>query len=485
MKEQGNVEFPDRPCGGRGICGTCGVKVEGLGEVLSCQFRVSGRYHVQSTGKPAFDVVMGSWNPLEKRFFCHPSIAIDIGTTTVAIEAVYGMDHVVRTFVNPQRAYGADVMSRIAADIEGYGSEMRGLLWERLVHEIELAAKEIESRSMESGLRACRQVDEDEERDWESGLERTAEEVKEKRGGLGLERTADGVEARSSQMDSKVWHVAVGGNTTMLHILLGYSCEGLGKTPFQPVSLGLETRTYRIGERKMKIWFLPGISAYLGADLCAGIYALEINRRRELSLLLDLGTNGEMVLGSRKRLLCASAAAGPAFEGSETALRLHASGIMSILRRMRRLGVMDGSGLLSDPYFEAGYPAGAGLRITQEEIRLIQMAKAAIRAGMEILIEEYGCSVDEIQRIYLAGGMGYYLNPEDASAIGLFPKGLEGKVRAVGNSCLSGAMRFLWELENKMDPDEMLAKIAGSAEEIILANHRDFEERYIGNMDFP
>jgi uncharacterized 2Fe-2S/4Fe-4S cluster protein (DUF4445 family) len=187
-----------------------------------------------------------------------------------------------------------------------------------------------------------------------------------------------------------------------------------------------------------------------------------------------------MAIGAEGRLLVTSAAAGPAFEASEQALVLHASGLLRVLHEMLDAGVMDENGTLCEEYFDAGYRTGDTV-ITQDLIRELQMAKAAIRAGIEILLSEYGTPAEEIAELYLAGGMGYYIEPEDAIAVGLIPEAFRGKIKAVGNAALSGAAKFLREPETA---EAEFSKIIGSSKELLLAEHPDFEELYIRYMSF-
>jgi uncharacterized 2Fe-2S/4Fe-4S cluster protein (DUF4445 family) len=270
--------------------------------------------------------------------------------------------------------------------------------------------------------------------------------------------------------------VAIAANTTMLHILNGWDCLGLGKAPFTPQSVARQ----HLQKGRLSITELPGISAFIGADIVSGMYALDVQKQTKPVFFLDLGTNGEMAIGAAGRFLVTSAAAGPAFEASELALSLHASGLLRVLHEMLDAKVMDENGTLCDAYFSSGYPVGEAV-VSQDLIRELQMAKAAIRAGIEILLRAYGLPAEEIGTLYLAGGMGYFIDPEDAIAVGLIPEAFRGKIIPVGNTSLRGAIRFLREPETAQ---EELAKIVGAAEEILLAEHPDFEELYIRYMTF-
>lgn len=442
----------ERPCGGKGTCGMCRVHVQGVGDVVSCRFARPGAYEVVLPQQEGFATVFAQeeafrWEAAAGEGFV---AAVDIGTTTVAVAISDGVRQVRKNFVNPQRAYGADVITRIEACNSKKEQELQEMLLEALLGTLGEGIRELDAlRSTE-----------------ESGFR--------------------------DSVPQRVCRVVVAANTTMLHILRGFSCEGLGRAPFSPVEIGFGRDTWNSGGITYEVEYLPGISAFVGADIVSGIYGLGIMEREAPSLLIDLGTNGEMAVGNRKRLLCASAAAGPAFEGSRLGMRLHASGILRCLSRMLREKAMDGTGLLAPDYFEDGYPVDRsgeeGLRFCQEDIRGIQMAKGAIRAGVDILLEEYGIKPEELGQVFLAGGMGYYLDPADAVAAGLLPPGTAGKVRAAGNTCMQGIFRYLAGCSEAAEAGnirETLGKIAQSAEEIVLAEHDGFQEKYLAAMDFP
>ena len=174
---------------------------------------------------------------------------------------------------------------------------------------------------------------------------------------------------------------------------------------------------------------------------------------------------------------------------------------------MRKENIIDEYGTLCDEYFEEGYPvsefliksdmeiqitkeerASLGV-ITQDDIRAIQMAKGAIRAGIEILLNEAEISSEQVDHMYLAGGMGFYLDAEKAVGIGLLPEGFDGRIEIVGNSSLQGALKYgkvmtVQDVNVQQKTNSFLEKITGNSREIVLANHPDFEEKYIENMNF-
>lgn len=429
-------------------------------------------------------------------------VAIDIGTTTLAaalVDLQSGEQRAVATSVNHQRAYGADVLSRIQAANEGKDALLRECI--------------------------CKDAE---------GL------LTELTGQAGIEKNA-------------VAKVVIAGNTTMCHLLRGLSCEGLGVAPFTPVDLTLWEGTVDelLGTSgwSAKAVIFPGISAFVGADIVAGIYSSGMDWQEKPCLLLDIGTNGEMVLGSREGFLVTSAAAGPVFEGgniscgvpgipgavTHVSLRkqrfrgtepgaescpegaeepgagngpetsaesgaeeavyessyetiggrppvgLCGTGVIDVVSELVREGLVDENGTLAEPWFEEGFQvAGDEVRFTQRDIREIQMGKSAIRAGIETLLLEH--RREETEQIYLAGGFGFYMDVEKAIRIGLFPASFSGRVQPIGNSALEGAKQFLLADEKKSK--ERLQWIVSHAREINLAMHPAFNDFYMQYMFF-
>lgn len=350
-----------------------------------------------------------------KAFFGYPKteetdgnmVAVDLGTTTIAMQlrSCEGTVLDVYTCVNPQRKYGADVLSRITAAEE--------------------ESKRVEMRVLVRGV------------------------LKE-----GLSRF------------NGVKKMVIAGNTTMIHLLMGFDTSGLGRSPFTPYSLE-EVHTEMFGVETV---ILPGVSVFVGGDITAGIYALSMDRQEKVCLLIDLGTNGEMVLGNRHKMFATATAAGPAFEGNADCF---GADLMDLTKHLLEQGILDETGLLSEPYFDEGISIG-GVKITQQYIRQLQMAKAAICTGIEVLCRKYGIKdYKEIEQVFLAGGMGYYLNPQAAAAIGLMPQALAEKTIAVGNSALEGA--YLYGTY-KLDKLQQI-------QDFNLAEEEDFGTKYIEHMN--
>lgn len=409
-------------------------------------------------------------------------IAVDLGTTTIAMQLVtLHTGQILDTWceMNPQRRYGADVLSRIQASCGGAREE----------------------------------------------LKRLAEEA--------LER---GV-AQFCGCGTVIRCMCIAGNTTMEHLLMGHDVTSLGRSPFMPAESGLQS--YTRAEWPFPVYVLPVISAFVGGDIVAGLYACgmlsdtarsaaaglltdldgEAGREPEhdadkedgtARLLIDLGTNGEMAIADGARMISTAAAAGPAFEGGAGA-DVVGSDMIACTAALLAAGIADGNGLLAEPYFTEGVTlrregtaayvpvsavmdsegdarGGAGtaapvlsFRISQADIRAIQMAKAAVRAGVEILWRRMGEPGNV--RVYLAGGFGYYLDVEAAFRIGLLPDRMRDSVRAVGNTSLGGAYLLGRDLVLGRIDRAVLERSLSSIESLNLAAQEEFESLYIRYMD--
>ncbi len=428
-------------------------------------------------------------------------IAIDIGTTTLAAELISLTDGIclkTASSVNHQRAYGADVISRIRAAASGDAEKLR-----------------------ESILKDVRNL-------------------------------AETLLAGQDENVLNVSKIVIAGNTTMIHLLLGYSCVGLGAAPFTPVNLAPEDMTWgelngeyeetrESGDAKesgvardgsdarehgyvrecghtginqtTKVQIMPGISAFVGGDITAGMMGCGM-RPDKCEMLIDIGTNGEMVLATGDHFLVSSVAAGPAFEGgniscgmpgvpgavcravlfgknnmvtktigNKPAIGLCGTGIIDVMYELVRHHIVDTQGILGEPWFEKGFPVVPGkIYFTQEDIRQVQMAKAAICAGLEVLLQKSNISYEQIKKVYVAGGFGMGLDMEKALGIGLLPIGLRGKLTPVGNSALEGAARCL--THSKESSDMQPQEIAAISHEINLADTPEFQELYLKHMQF-
>lgn len=455
-------------CAGRGTCGKCRVKADGR-ETLACTVTLEGDIAVEVCGGEAGFAILGGQAGASPHGDSEYGIAVDIGTTTVVLQLIglrSGRAAASLSFVNGQRPYGADVISRIQlADEGGKLDLLCGII--------------------------TGQIDE--------GVRRLCETA--------------GVAPAS------VRRVTVAGNTTMIHLLLRLPCRSLGQYPFTPEhSLEPEYRYGRVfgGDTlDCTVRIIPWISAFVGGDITAGILSCRRGAEDQTCLLVDMGTNGEMALWSGGSVLCTSTAAGPAFEGGNIAfgtggitgaisavdfldgsfrtatigdappVGICGSGVLDTAACLVRHGFVDENGLLEDEYFDSGVTVahtlnGEPILFTQKDVRELQLAKSAVRAGIEILLSEQGISYSDVDRVFLAGGFGQNLRLESAVAIGLLPAGLAGGAVPCGNTSLRGCA-LLCADPGKMD---VVQGIVNEARELNLSAHRDFNDLFMEHMSF-
>lgn len=357
-------------------------------------------------------------------------VAVDLGTTTIAMQLFdSGSGRVWETYtcLNPQRSYGIDVLSRIKAGSEGKADILRRLVEDALT----------------AGLKQLIRYGKD------HGLD-------------------------SPEL------VVIACNTTMGHLFMGYPTETLGKSPFSAVSIEIEDVQWN-GIRTI---ILPGISAFVGGDIVAGLYTCDRHHRCPKTwMFLDLGTNAEMTIGNEESFLCTAAAAGSAFEGNDSK-NSRATDKINMISQLLRSGIVDETGLLQEPYFETGISKDH-IFITQEDIRNIQMAKAAIRAGIFFLTKNFGVAkYEDIHKIYIAGGFGFYLDKDAAAQIGLIPQELIERIEVVGNTSLTGARLFGQSFKKDVKEIIHLQKIVKRSNAFNLAEQKEFEKIYINYMNF-
>lgn len=353
----------------------------------------------------------------------HTFVAVDIGTTTVVMQLVDAVSekvlHTVK-FMNPQRRFGFDVLSRIQAAKE-QGEVLKELIRRTIIQGVETLQKD----------NGCEVVPE---------------------------------------------LLCVTGNTAMLHIFMGYNTEGLGKSPFQPVSVACE-ETVLNGIRTI---IMPSVSAFVGADVTAGILVSGMQETKQINLLIDLGTNGEMALGNQKKILTCATAAGPAFEGGAEN-GIYGSDRIGAVAALLEQQKIDENGYMEETNICAYQ--GKNVKVTLEQIRQLQLAKAAVRAGIEILVQSYGLkSYEEIEHVFIAGGFGFFLDSQAAVRIGLIPKELEGKVKAIGNSALAGARIFGKEYSGGKAAEQLVRM--NRIKSFNLAEKDEFQELYVQYMNF-
>jgi len=468
------VEFP---CGGRGRCRGCKVKLLSgslsitsdekarlsaqeleQGYRLACCIRAETDLGIELTQWAApvlADDSIFEFTPAEGL-----GIPIDIGTTTIAaqlLDLATGCVIAVRTALNAQAVHGADIMSRIEFAVAA-GGELK--LQNLIRHQVGSLASEL--------------------------------------------MPAEGAQ-------SPLKRVVLVGNTVMHHLFCGLDVEPLSRFPFEPCSPGLQCfSSSDLGwalPGDPVVRFLPCLGGFVGSDILAGILATGLYEATALSALIDLGTNGELVVGTRERLLCASTPAGPAFEGARISMGMRAAtGAISEVRLQGNQlqchvigpgaprGVC-GSGLVDAVAvgLESGCisPSGRLMRgdhfvlatpvaLNQRDIRELQLAKGAIAAGLRILIDQWGATPQQFKHVYLAGAFGNYINQASAHRIGLLNVPPE-TICAAGNTALLGAKLALFDLDKS---DRVYDRILQLTRHVPLNEDPKFQDTYAQEMVF-
>jgi uncharacterized 2Fe-2S/4Fe-4S cluster protein (DUF4445 family) len=420
-------------------------------------------------------------------------LAFDIGTTTVVgmlMNLRNGAAEAVRSTLNGQAIYGADVISRISFAMMN-----------------------------------------------EDGLAQLNEKIMQTLNGLIAQLLAE-----SGVVAGEVYEAVVVGNATMLHLFLGLDPEAIGVMPFIPVVQDLvQVSAQQVGlaiHPQAQVQLLPHLGAYVGADLVGGLLATGLAQREGVRLLVDVGTNGEIILGSQARTVATAAPAGPAFEGAQikdgmrasegaiegvkiTADAVHlqvigdtapiglcGSGLLDAAAQLRLVGLLDLSGKLVDNdsapalvgpavakrlitgdggmrAFVLAWPEESGhgrpIVLTQRDIRELQFAKAAIASGIDVVMRELGITADDLAEIYLAGSFGSYINPQSARIIGLVPPVPVERIKAVGNSAGEGAKIALLSFRER----EVARTLPRFVEYHELSGRADFNDSFISVLQFP
>ncbi|MDR2785320.1 MAG: ASKHA domain-containing protein [Treponema sp.] len=514
----------ETPCNGMGICGKCGVNIAGGGEsVLACQTKIrdgaaylvrnyddknrslrilskresfeyknapfiAKKYQGGKTEVYGGGILLGTEEGDSSAFMY--GLAVDIGTTTLVIELVdihSGKTLAAESALNPQTNYAQDVLGRIH-----FAGRENGLavLYNAFVEVL---------NAMIHGL------------------------------------------VKKTGIESKYIYEAVySGNTTMLHLACSTDPASLGRYPYTPqITGGCHARDGKLAVSPFALVYLPPvISAWVGADITSGILAAGLEDKTGVSLFIDIGTNGEMVLAKDGRLAASSTAAGPAFEGMNISCGMRASqgaiesfsidrdgsytfgligeegscsgidakgqkaegicgsGLLDIAGELVRAGVIDRRGRFVSPE-DGAYSTAIKSRIrpvagknaffitdriylAQKDVRQIQLAKGAIRCGIEMLLARFDIRSNDVDRVIIAGSFGYHLDEKSLINTGLLPPQFAGKISFAGNTSLGGAAAFLMNVQLR----ERIGELTARVEKVELAQDSGFERSFIKYMGF-
>lgn len=528
-KNIGNIPSP---CGGKGTCGKCRVTIvndkngkndkigteitrqqvlacqteyeEGMTIILPDQYSENDMTIVDTvinpekvSGKITDNAQEACDNGKEEL-----TAACDIGTTTVACHLLSrktGRTLVTTAYPNVQRSYGADVISRIEAAKNDKLEEMRVAI----------------TGQIQQMINECL--------------------------------------SRCGRENQQISRLVIAGNTVMCHLFTGLSPESIGRAPFMPQEYF--GRNYKGGELGFAnvddIYIMPAVSGYVGGDITSDMlyidmykttaciqttnvfksYTNQLIHDKKDTLILDIGTNGEMVLGKSNDYTCCATAAGPAFEGAEIELGMSAvsgaisrvwiendqiqvevigadrekgqtatakgicgSGLIDALYVFLSLGLIDETGRIKT-HRQVSYKYHRYLGddeeendcifltdevyITQDDIRKLQLAKGAVAAGIAVLMETRGLKCDDIGQVFIAGGFGSVLDKRSAAGIGMIPAELVDRTVAIGNAAAGGAIIAA----TNPNAEKRLDEIAQSMKYIELSSDKNFSDEYIRQMN--
>ncbi|MBE6541568.1 MAG: DUF4445 domain-containing protein [Ruminococcaceae bacterium] len=454
-------------CGGHGKCGKCAVRITPVKDgapisdksesVLSCEYVPQDDVFVEfneDVGSGLLDHKDVSQVTKKHKNANGYGAVLDIGTTTLAMYLVDlsgGESVKAVSELNPQRRYGADVISRIEACMNGKKDELHKIITEKTEEMLQMLCSDF-------------------------GIEEVTE-------------------------------FYVTGNTTMLHLFLGEDPSGIGVFPFTPVFLDSKSVVgSKLGISAERIITAPCIASYIGGDTVCAAHAVDLSSGN--NLLIDIGTNGEMILHTGGKYYSTSTAAGPALEGANITcgcggilgavnrvglengqvsyttiggadpVGICGAGLIDAVAVMLEAEIIDETGAFDDT--DNVFQISKNVFVNEKDIREFQLAKSAIASGIKVLIKKSGLTYDTIDKVYIAGGLGFYIDKNSAAMVGLIPEELIGKIEVVGNAAALGAKLALLD-ENGI---KKMNAIVSSSETVELANDPDFTREFVDNMFF-
>ncbi len=503
----------ENPCNGKGTCYKCKVKVQsnktipiskeeqkalssdelasGIRLACLCNINKNDEVEVETLAKETKHRVLSSGalpNFKKELRTSGYGLAVDIGTTTVVLTLVdlkSGEQLTSSTRINSQKQYGLDVLTRIT----------------------------YEYNNPESGIKKLQNAIISD-----------------------LNEMLDEVCMKASVIKNEVDEIDVAANTTMLHMLLGIDARSIGKSPYKPVFIEAQTlKAKDIGlslSDEAILYCLPSVSSYIGADIVAGTYVCEL-AKKENTLFIDIGTNGEIVLVSNGKITCCSCAAGPALEGMNISSGMRAadgaiedifineeqisittignsspqglcgSGILSAIKELLRVGIVKKSGafikkeaLAENDYRNKYIRMNENKRefvireknddnieiiVSMSDVRQVQLAKGALLSGFMALLNKANLMMSDIDKVIVAGQFGSHLSVDILVGTGILPKIVENKVSYVGNSSSAGAYMSLMSKQIKKEIEELANRI----EYLELAETEDYERLFTKCLIFP
>ncbi len=434
----------EHPCGGKGTCGKCIVLVNGKAE-LSCKYEVAEDITVSLPEKQEIESQSGA--EITGEYTDNMCFVLDIGTTTLALALVSLDDKKIIKVItrnNPQRLYGADVMTRIDYCRKNSVDSLQTIL---------------------------------------------IEEINKMVGNFYIPQSLK---------------MYVAGNTTMVHIFLGVDPSSIGVSPYTPTFLESKcVKGEKIGLNVHEIISLPSISAFVGADLVAGMNFTGMPSNHKYNLLIDLGTNAEVVLYSKGNILCTAAAAGPCFEGANITCGMSATdgaiysfaikdkipqietiakgdikgicgtGLVDMISELVKIGEIDETGFMEcEEYYVT-----KDVFLNQKDVRQFQLAKSAVCSAVMTLMNMAEISFEDVEKMFISGGFSAKINVDNACFVGLLPTELKEKCVPINNSSLLGAVKYACEQND-------LSQYVDNSKYVDLSTNAMFMDVFIENMEF-
>ncbi len=453
--------FIEADCGGNGACGKCKVKlIEGYtnAPLLDGYFNAC-RHTIDDDITISLNTVSGAFSSINQTSYTTKKqsgfgLAVDIGTTSLAVY-----------LIDLSEAKVLEATAELNRQIS-FGADVLSRISAAKDGKSELMKKSIRNQIAAISERLCKKHE--------------IQEIKK---------------------------TVITGNTTMLHLYAGADPSGMGQAPFQPVFVDTQYEENTV--------LLPSASAFIGSDALAGAMSSGMLDREDC-MLIDIGTNGEIILKYKEKYFACAAAAGPAFEGgniekgmggvegaidhvfynygkltystvSGTAKGICGSGITDLIAIFIEQGIIDKTGalnendcVLSNNISDGKFFITKEVYITQKDIREFQLAKSALRSAIDVLLKKAGCDKAAVSAVFLAGGFGYYLNSDSAIKVGLLPQEFAKKIVSVGNAGGKGAIMCLVDEDNI----EVCQKIANNITVIDLNAQAEFFQDFVDNMNF-
>ncbi len=475
--------YVSKPCGGMGTCGKCRIKIiNGFidinerdkkflsDEELKSGMRIACGHNLDDVDFISINddfEVLSNYKSIESseknkdenknKNKNDYAVIIDVGTTTICFQLISAIGQILNTISisNSQRVFGADVISRISKATAGGFPQLCSML----------------------------------KNDLKKGIYDVIHNITD-----------------------EVSFIYIAGNTTMTYFLREMNCRGIGVYPFENNATDVfKKSTFEFFDRNFnfdaKVFILPCIQAFVGGDVVSVAFFIDFKKQKNC-IFIDIGTNGEIMLNSEGKLFCSSVAVGPAFEGgliscgigavsgainkisfndgnfdfqtinSKDAIGICGSALIDLLALLLDNKIMDCTGLLKDEYFLSGVQITDNVYFKQKDIRQLQLAKSAVYSGVQCILKYAGMKFSDVEKVFVGGGFGFYLNVESAFKIKMLPDEFRGKIEICGNTALGGLYKLFKTGFNDFESYVL------NTETINIAEMEEFNDLFVENLNF-